>query len=100
MVILKTNRVFMEENRFKFPAAIKKLGLAFGQAVVLEDEEPQGGGPPPSSSVKKKRAGAEKVKQDLNQTRLVFTKQGESASRAEAQTGNKKARVEPANSKS
>ena len=42
----------------------------------------------------------EKVKPELSQTRLLLTKQGESASKAEAQPVKKKDRVEPANFKS
>jgi hypothetical protein len=44
MVILKTNQAFMEANRGKYPDAIAKLGYAFGEPVVLEDEKGPGGG--------------------------------------------------------
>ena len=80
MVMLKTNQKFMEANRLKFPKAIEKLGLTFGQAVVMD--EAQEVGPAATAVERKKRARSEKNDGKLKQAALGFTAQAASAKKA------------------
>ena len=82
MVVLKTNQKFMEANRFKFPEAIQKLGLTFGQAVVMEHDEDQEARPAATEVELKKRARSEKLQGGLKQAFLEFTAHAASAKKA------------------